>query len=146
MALLIDANIAEDWNDNGAFDDSVGSANIHFLLGLIAAFLGFSFFVCAYVMYRMGVRLWAGPLERSSDLEVGGGGVATNFDSIAAQCQTYDAYIRENYPPSYESCVAATPALTVDEMPPPAYETTIIGYVKKCNTNNNHDKAIALHI
>lgn len=145
MALLIDANIAEGWT---TADDDGSAANFQFLLGLIAAFACISFLVCAYILYRMGVRLWAGPLDASGSTVAAAGRSndgTINLDSTAAQCQTYEEYVTENYPPSYDSVMAA-----FGEQPPPSYDETSIVFVQECRRHQieceNNKGAFSLHI
>lgn len=121
LALLIDSSIAQEWNDE---DSDV----VMLVLAMIAAFIGICFMVCGYVTYRIGGRLWAGPMNVDHN-------ASSNPDSLSSQCQTYEEYVIANFPPTYE-CVIA-----LDQQPPPAYEATIV-YIEELKDSN----ALSLHI
>lgn len=121
LALLIDSSIAQEWNEDDA--DAV-----MLVLAMIAAFIGICFMVFGYATYRIGGRLWAGPMNVDHN-------ASSNPDSLSSQCQTYEEYVIANFPPTYE-CVIA-----LDQQPPPAYEATIV-YIEELKDSN----ALSLHI
>ncbi len=109
LALLIDANIQETSNN----DDH----NQMIALTLIIAFLLVSIFVCIYATHRMGVCIWTGPLQSSSDDAVHQVDGEIDF---SPEC----SYILD-LPPCYKSII--------EELPPPSYDSV----VDKCKLENN---------
>lgn len=58
FALMLESNMREDWTE---------SANTRWtVFGLGVGLLIISLLICGYITHRMGVCLWAGPLEDDS--------------------------------------------------------------------------------
>lgn len=86
LTLLLDFNLTADWSERR---DSTAV-----VLALVAAFLAVSLFTIGYVSYRLGFRLWAGPLD---------GDGLTDADRVAAAAAAAAHRCAVNaQPPSYE--------------------------------------------
>ncbi|KAG4074817.1 hypothetical protein HA402_006456 [Bradysia odoriphaga] len=99
LALLIDANMQEAiTNENH---------NQMVALSLIIAFLLVSIFVCIYATHRMGVCMWTGPLQSSSDDAVHqvDGEIDFSPESYIIDLPPCYKSIIEELPPSYDSVV-----------------------------------------
>lgn len=107
LALLIDANMQETIDDN--------DQNQMIALTLIIAFLLVSIFVCIYATHRMGVCMWTGPLQSSSD----------DAEDGEIDFSPERSYILD-LPPCYKSII--------EELPPPTYDSV----VDKCKLENNY--------
>ncbi|XP_033169977.1 uncharacterized protein LOC117147263 isoform X1 [Drosophila mauritiana] len=91
-------------------DNSVESRWLVFALGI--GMLVISVIICGYVTHRMGVCIWAGPIDEA-------GNRATNGAMPHINSQNDVLRIVDSLPPSYESVVKY-------ELPPPAYECLVI--------------------
>ncbi|KAH8373197.1 hypothetical protein KR009_002091 [Drosophila setifemur] len=98
-ALQLEKNLRE---------NSVESRWLVFALGI--GMLVISVIICGYVTHRMGVCIWAGPIDEA-------GNRAGNMPHINSQHDVLR--IVDSLPPSYESVVKC-------ELPPPAYDCLVI--------------------
>lgn len=96
LALLLDRFLTPDWTETSE------SASI--VLALMAACLAVSLFTVGYIIYRLGIRLWAGPQAMTSNLAIGPDGqlycVDINPPSYEIAIQEVDLDL-----PTYESIV-----------------------------------------
>lgn len=93
-------------------DNSVESRWLVFALGI--GMLVISVIICGYVTHRMGVCIWAGPIDEA-------GNRATNGAMPHINSQNDVLRIVDSLPPSYESVVKF-------ELPPPTYECLVISW------------------
>ncbi|XP_043659890.1 uncharacterized protein LOC122624422 isoform X2 [Drosophila teissieri] len=91
-------------------DNSVESRWLVFALGI--GMLVISVIICGYVTHRMGVCIWAGPIDEA-------GNRATNGSMPHINSQNDVLRIVDSLPPSYDSVVKF-------ELPPPAYDCLVI--------------------
>ncbi|XP_039497827.1 uncharacterized protein LOC120455551 isoform X2 [Drosophila santomea] len=91
-------------------DNSVESRWLVFALGI--GMLVISVIICGYVTHRMGVCIWAGPIDEA-------GNRATNGAMPHINSQNDVLRIVDSLPPSYDSVVKF-------ELPPPAYDCLVI--------------------
>ncbi|XP_044249775.1 uncharacterized protein [Drosophila takahashii] len=91
-------------------DNSDESRWLVFALGI--GMLVISVIICGYVTHRMGVCIWAGPIDEA-------GNRATNGAMPHINSQNDVLRIVDSLPPSYDSVVKF-------ELPPPAYDCLVI--------------------
>ncbi|XP_020803986.1 uncharacterized protein LOC110180635 isoform X1 [Drosophila serrata] len=91
-------------------DNSAESRWLVFALGI--GMLLISVIICGYVTHRMGVCIWAGPIDEA-------GNRATNGAMPHINSQNDVLRIVDSLPPSYDSVVKF-------ELPPPAYDCLVI--------------------
>ncbi|XP_022208931.1 uncharacterized protein LOC111065200 isoform X2 [Drosophila obscura] len=91
-------------------DNSVESRWLVFALGI--GMLVISVIICGYVTHRMGVCIWAGPIDEA-------GNRATNGAMSHINSQNDVLRIVDTLPPSYESVLKF-------ELPPPSYDCLVI--------------------
>ncbi|XP_016962924.1 uncharacterized protein LOC108033191 isoform X2 [Drosophila biarmipes] len=91
-------------------DNSPESRWLVFALGI--GMLVISVIICGYVTHRMGVCIWAGPIDDA-------GNRATNGAMPHINSQNDVLRIVDSLPPSYDSVVKF-------ELPPPAYDCLVI--------------------
>ncbi|KAH8303252.1 hypothetical protein KR059_004749 [Drosophila kikkawai] len=91
-------------------DNSAESRWLVFALGI--GMLVISVIICGYVTHRMGVCIWAGPIDEA-------GNRATNGAMPHINSQNDVLRIVDSLPPSYDSVVKF-------ELPPPAYDCLVI--------------------
>lgn len=84
LTLLLDFNLSADWAQR--------RNSTIVVLSLAAAFAAISVFTIGYVAYRLGFRLWAGPLD---------GGVPADVEARATEAAEAQMYA-DMEPPSYE--------------------------------------------
>ncbi|XP_017133467.1 uncharacterized protein LOC108150019 [Drosophila elegans] len=91
-------------------DNTAESRWLVFALGIGMLFI--SVIICGYVTHRMGVCIWAGPIDEA-------GNRATNGAIPHINSQNDVLRIVDSLPPSYDSVVKY-------ELPPPAYDCLVI--------------------
>ncbi|XP_017064462.1 uncharacterized protein LOC108103473 [Drosophila eugracilis] len=91
-------------------DNTVESRWLVFALGI--GMLVISVIICGYVTHRMGVCIWAGPIDEAGNRATNGGMPHINSQNDVLR-------IVDSLPPSYDSVVKF-------ELPPPAYECLVI--------------------
>ncbi|XP_017138697.1 uncharacterized protein LOC108153304 isoform X1 [Drosophila miranda] len=91
-------------------DNSVESRWLVFALGI--GMLVISVIICGYVTHRMGVCIWAGPIDEA-------GNRPTNGAMSHINSQNDVLRIVDSLPPSYESVLKF-------ELPPPSYDCLVI--------------------
>ncbi|XP_017056185.1 uncharacterized protein LOC108098035 isoform X2 [Drosophila ficusphila] len=91
-------------------DNSLESRWLVFALGI--GMLVISVIICGYVTHRMGVCIWAGPIDEAGNRATNGGMPHINSQNDVLR-------IVDSLPPSYDSVVKF-------ELPPPAYDCLVI--------------------
>lgn len=109
LTLLLDFNLTTDWQQ------SSDSAIV--VLVLIGAFAAVCLFTIGYVFYRLGVRLWAGPLE-AGDFEAAAGAIGAS-NASGLNPSGGQLFVLDVAPPSYDWL------MSVDEEALPKYDDSV---------------------
>lgn len=103
---MLDFNLTTDWTQNS--DTAI------VVLVLIGAFAAVCIFTIGYVCYRLGLRLWAGPLD-GGDPELAAGALGAADASAAGNM--VQLFVLDVGPPSYDWL------MSVEDAELPKYES-----------------------